>query len=165
MTRLSAKPVRPAKRGPPDRSQIALVNPVSDDLCPKERMREVRRSLARLEELGTTMDKITNRLDTIVDRLTDPALTEKYPPDHPKRLDAEALVDDLGSDLTDTRAAIATHTAIVETHGKYLTPEDLATIGAQLDQGGTAFVTVGGLWPDLLAWGPWSVLRNAACPF
>lgn len=163
MTKLSRNPYRPAKRGPPP--PMPPPEPVDPHLLTKQRVRDVRRSIAQMEDYYETMTRLTKRINTINDRLDDPALLETIPEIHPKRLQAEDLVDDLMADYGDARDQAIHLISVVDSQGRYLSDAELQSIGDALDAGATAFATVDTVMPELYRFGPWQIIRSAAVPF
>lgn len=84
----------------------------------------------KIEEADDAMIKIGNRLDRLIDKLTNPELMADIPADDPRRIEAEDRRDELETKYANLRTEVVQAAALISAHAVYVLNDH---VGAQWD--------------------------------
>lgn len=156
----------PKSHSPPDDAQIDHQLPLpSNSLADDDHIAELAKHVLRITELDTEMTDLDTQLDRIDAKLSDPDLLEQIPDGHPDRLAAIDAYLQIDEQLTRCRHELTYNACVIDSHGRYMTADELDQVGRNLDLDGPVLSRIASDVPGILTSETMQTLTAAACPF
>lgn len=141
------EPVAVAEETPPDADHLSVV----------------RNALAGMPDVCKELDTLESRIDKIWGKLTDPDMAKEIGTDHPFRIEAEERMELMQREFSRSAARLMELICAVDSHGRYITHDELYDLGATADI--AMIVRVNEIEPETLRMQTWRSIDMGVCPF